>query len=97
MQPLGRLTLQIITVQERRCFKKEPFTQTTRFSSRAKAEFAERSGRLLLQEWFNNGYVCEDYNADTGPATDVPSSDRFYHWGALLGLIVLMEHGAVEA
>jgi putative isomerase len=64
---------------------------------RARAELAERSGRLLLQEWLSNGFVCENYNADTGLATDVPSSDRFYHWGALLGLIVLMEHGAVEA
>ncbi len=63
----------------------------------AQAALAEASQRLLMQEWLTHGYVCENYNADTGLATDVPNSDRFYHWGALLGLIVLMERGAVRS
>ena len=59
----------------------------------ARADLAERSRALLMLEWREHGYVCENYNADTGRATDVPNSDRFYHWGALLGLIALMEGG----
>ena len=33
----------------------------------------------------------ENYNAVTGSGDDVSSSDRFYHWGALLALIEYME------
>jgi hypothetical protein len=38
--------------------------------------------------------VHENYNAITGMGDDVGSSDRFYHWGALLGLIDYLENGA---
>jgi hypothetical protein len=38
--------------------------------------------------------VHENYNAITGTGDDVGSSDRFYHWGALLGLIDYVENGA---
>jgi len=56
---------------------------------------AEKSRALLLGEWMKYGHVHENYNADTGEGCDVGSSDRFYHWGALLGLIALMEDGYV--
>jgi putative isomerase len=42
---------------------------------------------LFLQEWKKNGHVHENYNGMTGTGDDVQSSDRFYHWGALLGYI----------
>jgi hypothetical protein len=42
-------------------------------------------------EWRKNGHVHENYNAITGSGDDVLSSDRFYHWGALLGLIEYQE------
>jgi putative isomerase len=54
-------------------------------------EFAQKSFALFLQEWQPNGHVHENYNAITGWRDDVGSSDRFYDWGALLGLIQYME------
>jgi hypothetical protein len=37
--------------------------------------------------------VFENYSADTGAGDDVGNSDKFYHWGALLSFISLMEEG----
>ena len=54
-------------------------------------QFAERSYNLFLQEWKKNGHVHENYNGMTGTGDDVRSSDRFYHWGALLGYIQYLE------
>ncbi len=50
-------------------------------------QLANRSLALFEKEWRTTGHVHENYNAITGEGDDVPSSDRFYHWGALLGLI----------
>ena len=58
---------------------------------RARRELARKSLELFLNEWQKNGHVHENYNAMTGGGDDVSSSDRFYHWGALLGLIALEE------
>ena len=57
-----------------------------------RAEFAQKSYKLFLKEWQGNGHVHENYNAMTGVGDDVTSSDRFYHWGALLGFIEYLEH-----
>ena len=54
-------------------------------------EFAQKSYRLFLKEWTENGHVHENYNAITGTGDDVTSSDRFYHWGALLGYVEYLE------
>ena len=54
---------------------------------------AEKSKNLLLKEWNLNQHVHENYNADTGMGCDVKSSDKFYHWGALLSLIAIMDAG----
>ena len=54
---------------------------------------AEKSKNLLLKSWNANRYVFENYNSVTGQGDDVESSDKFYHWGALLGFINLMEEG----
>jgi putative isomerase len=59
----------------------------------ARAGLAEKSTRLLLKEWREHGHVHENYNADTGEGCDVRSSDGFYHWGGLLGLIAFIEAG----
>jgi putative isomerase len=56
-----------------------------------RAEFAQKSYGLFLKEWEGNGHVHENYNAITGTGDDVTSSDRFYHWGALLGFIEYLE------
>jgi hypothetical protein len=60
-------------------------------AQRARRDLAEKSKALLLKEWQANGHVHENYNANTGAGCDIHSSDRYYHWGALLGLIALME------
>jgi hypothetical protein len=57
---------------------------------------AEKSARLLLKEWTDRRHVHENYNAETGEGCDVPNSDQYYHWGALLSLIALMETGFME-
>jgi putative isomerase len=54
-------------------------------------EFAEKSYQLFLREWREQGHVHENYNAITGTGDDVSSSDRFYHWGALLGFVEYLE------
>jgi hypothetical protein len=52
---------------------------------------AEKSRKLLLKEWLEKGHVHENYCADSGEGCNRKSSDRFYHWGALLGLIAISE------
>jgi neutral trehalase len=52
---------------------------------------AEKSAALLLREWRSHGHIHENYHADTGMGCGYDHSDRFYHWGALLGLIALKE------
>ncbi|MDR0686251.1 MAG: hypothetical protein LBF79_02145 [Dysgonamonadaceae bacterium] len=59
----------------------------------ARKAFAEKSKNLLLKTWLEHGYVFENYNAETGKGDDVENSDKFYHWGALLGFITLIEEG----
>jgi putative isomerase len=58
---------------------------------RARQGLAKKSLALFLSDWRTNGHVHENYNGATGSGDDVVSSDRFYHWGALLGLIDLDE------
>jgi hypothetical protein len=57
----------------------------------ARRQFAQKSLSLFEKDWRANGHVHENYNAITGAGDDVHSSDRFYHWGALLGLIDTLE------
>ena len=57
----------------------------------ARRDFAQKSYELFLKEWKENGHVHENYNAITGSGDDVTSSDRFYHWGALLGYVEYLE------
>jgi putative isomerase len=59
----------------------------------ARADLARKSSELLLKEWRARGHVHENYNANTGEGCDIESSDRFYHWGGLLGLIACIEAG----
>ncbi len=59
----------------------------------ARSDLAAKSVALLLKEWREHGHIHENYNADSGAGCDMGNSDRFYHWGALLGLIGLMEAG----
>ncbi len=57
----------------------------------ARRALVEKSQALLLKEWREHGHVHENYCANTGQGCNVERSDAFYHWGGLLGLIVLIE------
>jgi len=58
---------------------------------KVRAAFAQKSWDLFLKEWRDKRHVHENYNAISGTGDDVTSSDRFYHWGALLGYIEYLE------
>ena len=45
------------------------------------------------KEWEDRRHVHENYNAITGEGCDVSNSDKFYHWGALMSVIALMDRG----
>jgi len=53
----------------------------------ARKQLAEKSMALFLHEWNEKGHVHENYSATSDDSDTVHSSDRFYHWGALLGLM----------
>jgi hypothetical protein len=59
----------------------------------ARADLVRRSHELLLKSWRAEGAIYENYNAITGAGSDTTSSDAFYHWGALLGVMSLVERG----
>ena len=61
--------------------------------AQARADLAERSYKLLMKSWQSDRAIYENYNAITGRGNDVSSSDAYYHWGALLGVISLLEQG----
>ncbi|NLG28039.1 MAG: hypothetical protein GX557_09015, partial [Chloroflexi bacterium] len=63
----------------------------------ATSQLAARSVRLLLKEWRERGHIHENYNADSGEGCDSKNSDAFYHWGALLGLMALIDAGHLPA
>jgi len=60
-------------------------------------QFAQKSYELFLKEWKEKGHVHENYNAKLGTGDDVSSSDRFYHWGALLGYVEFLEQSGATA
>lgn len=59
--------------------------------AKARQQFASKSYELFLKEWNSNRHVHENYNATSGTGDDVRNSDRFYHWGALLGYVEYLE------
>ena len=63
----------------------------------AAQQLAAKSAQLFLKDWLANGHVHENYNASSGEGDDVRDSDRFYHWGALLGLMDLEQQKATRS
>ncbi len=53
--------------------------------------FVGKAKALLLKNWNLNHFVCENYNSETGLGGLDKHSDPLYSWGALLGLVVLLE------
>jgi hypothetical protein len=63
---------------------------------KARKDIVEKSKNLLLKSWIEENNIYENYNSETGQGDDVGNrSDKFYHWGALLGYIGLIEEGYV--
>ncbi len=66
---------------------------------KARSILAEKSNQLLMENVKINGWVFENYNGITGNVTDQKEGrrqgDNYYHWGALLGFISLIEKGYV--
>lgn len=58
-------------------------------------DLADHSVALMMKEWKEHRHIHENYNADTGEGCDVKNSDKFYHWGALLGIIGMLEDGEI--
>ncbi len=63
----------------------------------ARNDLVQKSNRLLMKSWLENGAIYENYNADTGQGDDVHNADSFYHWGALLSFISFIENGYLQA
>ncbi|WP_202552376.1 MGH1-like glycoside hydrolase domain-containing protein [Ginsengibacter hankyongi] len=63
----------------------------------ARKDMVVKSKNLLLKSWAGENHVYENYSAETGRGDDDARkwSDAFYHWGALLGFINLIEKGYV--
>ena len=57
----------------------------------AKNDLVEKSKNLMLKSWLTERHIYENYNAETGIGDDVLASDKFYHWGALLAFMTLLE------
>ena len=62
---------------------------------KARKAMVEKSEALLLKEWREHGHVHENYCGDTGEGCNSKKSDRFYHWGGLLGLISILDKARV--
>ena len=60
-----------------------------------KRDLAEKSRHIFMKEWTEHRHVHENYNSITGEGCDKKTSDKFYHWGALLCMIALAEDGYV--
>lgn len=59
-------------------------------------DLVKRSKALLMKNWLHDGGVYENYNSTSGDGGDVTSADGFYHWGALLSFIELIESGYLD-
>ncbi len=61
-------------------------------------DMVEKSKNLLLKTWIAKPHVCENYNADNGRGGEAGTrSNAFYHGGALLGFIDMMDKGYVPS
>ena len=57
----------------------------------ARKDLVDKSENLLLKSWLSEHHIYENYNSVNGIGDDVESSDKFYHWGALLAFMKLLE------
>ncbi|MBK8881989.1 MAG: hypothetical protein IPN67_06245 [Bacteroidales bacterium] len=60
-----------------------------------KKDLSDKSMNLLMNEWLTKHHVHENYNSETGEGDDNQSSNAYYHWGALLGMINMIQNNQV--
>ena len=69
--------------------------------SEARTVLSNKSNKLFIDNIKLNGWVFENYNGITGNITNQAEGrsegDNYYHWGALLGFITLIENGFVPS
>ncbi len=65
---------------------------------KAAKDLSQKSLKLFVKEWNRKHFVSENYSSITGTGDDERiKSDRFYTWGALLGIIPFIEEGIMPA
>ncbi|CAJ1937095.1 unnamed protein product [Cylindrotheca closterium] len=62
--------------------------------SLAKYQLANQMSDMFLNLWEKKGRICENYSPRHN-STEC-TGDRFYHWGALAGVLALMERNETE-
>lgn len=62
------------------------------------ADLARKSDAMMMNGWHSGGMISENYSAITGTGDDPRlSSDRFHSWGALMGIMSMIEAGKMPA
>ena len=59
--------------------------------ARARRQLSDQMGALMMDQWTRNRHVCENFDPRAN-ASDCTGTS-FYHWGALNGLIALVDAG----
>lgn len=69
------------------------------YSAEAAGELADKSHNLFIKAWKEHHYVFENINSAKGVASpeDQLMADRYYHWGALMGILKFVENGWYNA
>jgi putative isomerase len=62
----------------------------------ARADLVKKSKDLLMKSWKKDGSIFENYNSTTGQGDDVNSADAFYHWGALLSFLSILDREKLQ-
>ena len=55
----------------------------------------KQMGALMMSQWNGHRHICENYNPhkDADTSGGDCAGTKFYHWGALTGLIGMIEDG----
>ena len=63
----------------------------------ARKGLAKQMAGLMMSQWDKHRHICENYSPDKEAEVDFAEGDchgtKYYHWGALTGLIGLIEDG----
>jgi|EP01046_Picozoa_sp_COSAG06_P021195 putative isomerase len=59
----------------------------------ARKALVSQMDQMMMEQWNNHGYICENYFPAKGHDGCSPGAMHFYHWGALSGFISLVEEG----